>query len=107
MDQNTLPNGLRSASQPDGSSDTTTEKWLIQKFGGTSVGKGPISIMDNVVRRVLFIDGSYSNRGFNCSTDRGFHMAELPLSAPHEVATPKQMAPPIGKVHSLFCRCCV
>lgn len=102
-----LADGLRSASQPAGSIETTPEKWLIQKFGGTSIGKGPISIVDNVVRRVYFLKVSAirSNRRFDCCTDRDFRMAELQLSAPHEVAAPKRMEPPTGQVHRFFCFC--
>ncbi len=53
MGMATLPNGLRSVSEPNGSIDFLGEKWLVQKFGGTSVGKFPLNIVDNVVRRVL------------------------------------------------------
>lgn len=55
MGLDTLANGLRSGSQPNGVIETTTtkEKWLVQKFGGTSVGKYPLNIVDNVIRRAI------------------------------------------------------
>lgn len=52
MGMDALPNGLRSVSEPNGSVGFVEEKWLVQKFGGTSVGKFPLNIVDNVVRRV-------------------------------------------------------
>ena len=53
MGLDTMPNGLRSASEPNDSIDFLGEKWLVQKFGGTSVGKFPLNIVGNVVRRVF------------------------------------------------------
>jgi hypothetical protein len=47
------PNGLRPTSDPNGFIEPSREKWVVQKFGGTSVGKFPLDIVDNVVRRVL------------------------------------------------------
>lgn len=41
-------NGLTSSQTLDGTS------WVIQKFGGTSVGKFPIQIVDNIVGYVTF-----------------------------------------------------
>jgi hypothetical protein len=61
MGPNSLPNGVCSGSQPNGLIETPGDKWLIQKFGGTSVGKFPINIVDNVVRRVLFIALCYQS----------------------------------------------
>lgn len=43
MDVDSLPNGVDSDSQP-------AESWLVQKFGGTSVGKFPLDIIDNVIK---------------------------------------------------------
>ncbi len=48
-----LPNGLSSGYQTDGFMETSGEKWLVQKFGGTSIGKFPLNVVDNVVRRVF------------------------------------------------------
>jgi hypothetical protein len=53
MALDTLPNGLRSGAQLNGVIETHPQKWFVQKFGGTSVGKFPRNIVDNVVRRVL------------------------------------------------------
>ena len=53
MGPDSLVNGLRSGCQPDGFIETSGDKWLVQKFGGTSVGKFPLNVVDNVVRRVL------------------------------------------------------
>ena len=52
MSIDTLLNRLRSVPEPNGSIDLLGEKWLVQKFGGTSVGKFPLNIVVNVIRRV-------------------------------------------------------
>lgn len=52
MGANLFSDGLRSGSEPNGFVKTCEEKWLIQKFGGTSVGKHPMIIVDHVVRQV-------------------------------------------------------
>jgi aspartate kinase len=67
MSPNSLPNGLCSVSQPNGFIDTPGEKWLVQKFGGTSVGKFPLNIVDNVVRRVIFIALCYQSSALTFS----------------------------------------
>ncbi|KAF7513458.1 hypothetical protein GJ744_008752 [Endocarpon pusillum] len=53
MGLDTLPNRLCSASELKCSIDFWGEKWLVQKFGGTSVGKFPLNVVDNVVRPSL------------------------------------------------------
>jgi hypothetical protein len=54
MGADSLPNGLRSTSETNGFLEIpASEKWIVQKFGGTSVGKFPLNIVDDVVRRVF------------------------------------------------------
>lgn len=53
MGSESLINGVHSPSQPNGFIETSGEEWLVQKFGGTSVGKFPLNIVDNVVKQVL------------------------------------------------------
>jgi hypothetical protein len=48
-----FPVGAGFDARPNGLMETAGEKWIVQKFGGTSVGKYPLNIVDNVVRRVL------------------------------------------------------
>jgi len=52
------PNGVRFTSEPNSSIEPSREKWVVQKFGGTSVGKFPLDIVDNVVRRVLLLNSA-------------------------------------------------
>jgi hypothetical protein len=59
------PNGVRFTPDPIGFNEPSREKWIVQKFGGTSVGKFPLDIVDNVVRRVL----SLSSAAFPLHTD--------------------------------------
>ena len=58
------PIGLENGDTPNGiatpASDTSREErdnggekaWIVQKFGGTSVGKLPVNIAEDIVRRV-------------------------------------------------------
>lgn len=52
MSLDRLPNGLQSVCQANGFIETSGTEWLVQKFGGTSIGKFPLDIVENVVRRV-------------------------------------------------------
>lgn len=58
-----LPNGVPSGGQPNGLGSAALDspsEWVIQKFGGTSVGKFALNIVDKVVKCVW-----YSLRAFN------------------------------------------
>lgn len=56
MAPDSLPNGLPPSPKPNGCIGTAEEIWLVQKFGGTSVGKFPLDIVNNVVRQVLSLN---------------------------------------------------
>lgn len=87
MSLDRLPNGLQSGCQANGLIETAGTKWLVQKFGGTSIGKFPLDIVENVVRRVSSSICAAKVLPLTY-VDLVYHMAGLRSSALHEVATP-------------------
>ena len=50
--------------------------WVVQKFGGTSVGKFPVQIVDDIVKHYSKPDGPNNNVAVVCSARSSYTKAE-------------------------------
>jgi hypothetical protein len=41
-------------------------RWVVQKYGGTSIGKFPMKVMDGIVRLVAFFSSAFIDTMKRC-----------------------------------------